>query len=70
MLICCTSLCFKLSSYERVFGDLVSVSINFTVDVLPQTVTVAVIESNDTMCVPQNSFKVHPVQARPQKLHW
>ena len=37
------------------FGDLVSVIMNFTVDVLPQTVTVAVIEPSDTIFTPSNA---------------
>ena len=52
MLICCTSLSFILSSYERMFGYVISVTVNFTVDVLPRTITVADIEPSDTMCAP------------------
>ena len=55
VLTCCTSLSFILSSYERMFGDLVSVTMNFTVEVLPRTVTVADIEPSDTMFAPPNA---------------
>ena len=40
------------------FGDLVSVTMNFTVEVLPRTVTVADIEPSDTMFAPQNAVNV------------
>ena len=34
VLICCTSLSLILSSYEKMFGYLISVTMNFTVDEL------------------------------------
>ena len=49
VLLCCTSLNFILFSYERMVRNSVSVTMNFTIDVLPRTVTVADSEPNDTI---------------------
>ena len=58
VLICCTSLSFTLSSYERMLGDLLSVTMNSTVDVLPRTVTVADTEHSDIIFAPPNAVNV------------